>query len=238
MADHQQRTAVGPQEPHQPLLGVDVQVVRRLVEAKDVAAGEEDAGELDAAPLAAGQHTDGGVDPGRVETEPGGEPSGLAVGGVPAMDPERLLGAGVAGDVAFVGPLLHRDAELLDALELGVDAAPGQDVGDRGAAVEHSGDAGILRQVAERAGVDHATRGRLDLTAQHPEQARLARPVAADQPDLVPGHDGEVGRPDDEPATDLYRESLGLEHRARLAVAPPPSNCGFAGTDARASPHA
>ena len=75
----------------------------------------------------------------------------LALGRVPAVDAEQLLGAGVAGDVALVGALLHRDAQLLDALELVVDAAPGQDVGDGGAAVEHAGDARVLRQVAEAA---------------------------------------------------------------------------------------
>ena len=81
--------------------------------------------------------------------EPGRQGAGLAVGGVAAVRAELLLGAGVAGHVALVGALLHGDAELLDALQLGVDAAAGEDVGDGGAAVEHAGDARVLRQVAE-----------------------------------------------------------------------------------------
>ena len=65
VADDEQRAAVAAQEAHQPLLGVDVEVVRRLVEAQHVAAGEQDAGQLDAPPLAAGQHADREVDAAR-----------------------------------------------------------------------------------------------------------------------------------------------------------------------------
>ena len=217
VADDEQGAAVGAQEPHQPLLGVDVEVVGRLVEAQHVAAGEEDAGQLDAAALAARQHADRVVDAVGADAEAGGQRARLAVGGVAAVGPEQLLGAGVAGDVALVGALLHGDAQLLDALDLGVDAAPGQDVGDGGAPVEHAGDARILRQVAEGALADDPPGGRLGLAAEHAEQARLAGAVAADEADLVAGHHGEVGRLDDEPAADLHRESLRLEHRARLS---------------------
>ena len=149
--------------------------------------------------------------------EPGRQGAGLAVGGVPAVRAELLLGARVAGDVALVGELLHGDAQLLDALELGVDAAPGQDVGDGGATVEDAGDARVLRQVAERALADDPPGRRLGLAAEHAEQARLAGAVAPDEADLVAGHDGEVGRLDDEPAADLDRERLRLEHRPRVS---------------------
>ena len=52
VADDEQRAAVVAQEPEQPLLGVDVEVVRRLVEQQHVAAGEQDPGQLDPPPLA------------------------------------------------------------------------------------------------------------------------------------------------------------------------------------------
>ena len=58
VADHQQRAAVGAQELQQPHLGVDVEVVGRLVEQQHVAAGEQDAGQLDAAALATAEHAD------------------------------------------------------------------------------------------------------------------------------------------------------------------------------------
>ena len=58
VADHEQRAAVRAQELHQPLLGVDVEVVRRLVEQQQVAAREQDARELDAPALTTGQRAD------------------------------------------------------------------------------------------------------------------------------------------------------------------------------------
>ena len=62
VADDEQGAPVGPQEAHQPVLGVAVEVVGRLVEEQHVAAGEQDAGQLDPAALAAGQHPEGQVD--------------------------------------------------------------------------------------------------------------------------------------------------------------------------------
>ena len=96
---------------------------------------------------------------------------------------------------------------------------PERHVGDGRAAVEHAGDARVLRQVAEAALADDAPGRRLGLAAEDAEQAGLAGAVAADEADLVAGHDGEVGRLDDEPAADLHRESLRLEHRSRLSGA-------------------
>ena len=89
-------------------------------------------------------------------------------------------------------------------------------MGDGGATVEHAGDARVLRQVPEGALADDPTGGRLGLATEDAEQAGLAGAVAADEADLVAGHHGEVGRLDDEPAADLDRETLRLEHRSRL----------------------
>ena len=75
VADHQQRAAVGAQELHQPHLGVDVEVVGRLVEQQHVAAGEQDAGQLDAPPLAAAQHADRQLQPVATETR---DPAAIA----------------------------------------------------------------------------------------------------------------------------------------------------------------
>ena len=102
VADDEQGAAVGPQEAHQPLLGVDVEVVRRLVEAQHVAAREQDPGQLDAPPLAARQHADRVLDAVRADAETGGQGAGLAVGGVAAVRAELLLGTRVAADVALV----------------------------------------------------------------------------------------------------------------------------------------
>ncbi len=192
VADDQQRSAVLPEEAHQPLLGIDVEVVRRLVEAQHVAAGEQDPRQLDPPALAARQHTDREVDAVLVDPQPGRHRARFALGRVSAAHAEHLLGARIPVDVALVRSLLHLDAELLDPFQLLVDAAAGQHVGHGGAAVENASDAGILRQVAEPALADHPPGGRVDGAAQNTEQARLAGAVAADDADLVAGHDGEA----------------------------------------------
>ena len=66
-------------------------------------------------------------------------------------------------------------------------------MGDGGAAVEHAGDARILRQIAEATLAHHLAAGRLQGTTEHPEQRRLAGTVAPDQTDLVARHHGERG---------------------------------------------
>ena len=65
VADDEQGAAVGAQEAEQPVAGVVVEVVGGLVEHEQLAAGEEDAGQLDPAALAAGQHADRAGRPGR-----------------------------------------------------------------------------------------------------------------------------------------------------------------------------
>ncbi len=123
VADHQQRAPIAAQETHQPLLGVDVEVVGGLVEAEHVAAGEQDAGEFDAPPLTAREHADGEFDAVLAETESRHQAACLAVRPVATGEAEHLHGARVALDIAFVRCLLHRDAELLDPFQLGVDPA-------------------------------------------------------------------------------------------------------------------
>ena len=63
VADDDERAAVLGKESEQPVAGVVVEVVRRLVEQEQLAAGEQDASELDAAALAARQDTDRQVEP-------------------------------------------------------------------------------------------------------------------------------------------------------------------------------
>ena len=113
--------------------------------------------------------------------------------------------------------LLHGDAQLLDALDVGVDTTPGQDVGDGGAGVGGGVHPRVLGQVAEPALADHPPGGRLGMTTEHTEQAGLARPVATDEADLVLGHDREVGPLDNEAAADRHGETLRLQHGSSLA---------------------
>jgi hypothetical protein len=100
VADDQQGTAVAPEELQHPLLGVGVEVVGRLVEQEDVAAGEQDAHQLDPAPLAAGQRAERQVEAVVGQADAGGEAADLALGRVAAVEAELLLRLAVAGDVA------------------------------------------------------------------------------------------------------------------------------------------
>ena len=220
VADHEQRTLVLPQEPEQPGLRVDVEVVGRLVEAQHVGAGEEDAGEFDTAPLAAGQHAERQIEAivGKPETDR--HRPRLAVGGVPAGGAEHLLGLEVPADIALVGVLLHGDAQLLDPDDLVVDALAGQDVGDAGATVEVAVDLRILREVTEAALAQHLAGRGLVGAAEHLEQAGLAGTVAADDADLVAGHDGEAGAVDQQPPSHFDRDGLRLQHLDRLRSHP------------------
>jgi len=58
VADDEQRAAESAEEAEEPFLGVDVEVVRRLVEAQHLGPGEEDPRELDAPTLTTRQDTD------------------------------------------------------------------------------------------------------------------------------------------------------------------------------------
>ena len=160
VADHEQRTLVLPHVLEQPGLGVDVEVVGRFVETQHVGAGEEDPGELDAAPLAARQHAEREFEPIVGQPEPDRHRPRLAVGRVAAGRAEHLLGLEVPVDVSLVGVLLHRDAELLHPDDLVVDALAGQDVGDAGAPVEVTVDLRVLREIAEAALAQHLARRR------------------------------------------------------------------------------
>ena len=56
------------------------------------------------------------------QAEAGHDAARLALGRIAAGRGELVLGAAVAGHVALVGVGLHRHAQLLDAVELLVDA--------------------------------------------------------------------------------------------------------------------
>ena len=77
MADDEQRAAIVAEELHEPGAGVDVEVVRRLVEQQHVAAGEQDAAELDPAALTARQDGKGEVDAVTLDAEAGDQRSHL-----------------------------------------------------------------------------------------------------------------------------------------------------------------
>src|SRR4029453_8854769 len=137
---------------------------------------------------------------------------------------ELALGSAVPRHVAIARIFLHRDAQLLDARHLVVEAATRQHMRDRGAAVEQTGEARILRQISEAAATHDAAPERLGLATEYPEEARLAGTVAADESHLVGRNDGERRVVEDESSADIHRHTLDLQHPTRLAAAAPIRN--------------
>ena len=93
MTDDDQRAAVLAEEAEQPVAGVVVQMVGRFVEQQQVAAGKEDASQLDSAALAAREDADRKVETVPTETEAGREAAHLGLGRVAAGVLELIVGA-------------------------------------------------------------------------------------------------------------------------------------------------
>ena len=100
VADDEQRAAERAQERHQPRLGVDVEVVRRLVEQQEVAAREQDARELDAPALTTGERADREVEAVAGEPEARADAPHFGFGRVAARGAERVLGVAEGAHVA------------------------------------------------------------------------------------------------------------------------------------------
>ena len=92
MAHNEQRAAVRAQELEQPAAGVGVEVVRRFVEQEQLAPAEQDAHQLGAPPLPAGQRAEVEVEAVGAEPDAVGELADLGLGRVATGGLERLLG--------------------------------------------------------------------------------------------------------------------------------------------------
>ena len=213
VADHQQRPAVLPEKLEQPCLGIDVEMVRRLIEKKNVTSREENACQFDSSALPTGQHTDRKVQTLSIEPEAGCNAARLTFRRVTTLQRKLFFSPAVSRDVALARIFLHGDAQLLDTCQIFVDVSSGQNVRDRRSTVVDSGDTRILRQIAEASfAYDLAVDG-LCLSSEDFEQTRLARAVSADKTHFVSCHDRERSAFDDESATDLDGQGLSLEHR-------------------------
>jgi hypothetical protein len=210
VADDEQRAAVLAHEAEEPLLRVAVEVVGGLVEQEHVAAREEDAGDLHPASLATRQGTDGQVEAVLVEAEASRDAQHLALGRVPTVEPELLLGPTEPLDGPLGGVFLHLQPELLDADQRVVEPPTRQDVAHGGDVVVDAVEPGILREVAEPPAAVDDTGERVGRAAQHLQQARLPGPVPADEAHLVTGADREAGPLEDEVAAHFDGELTGL----------------------------
>jgi hypothetical protein len=193
VGDHHEPPAEGAQEVAQPHDRVGVEVVGGLVEQQCLGAGEQDAGQLDAAALATRQG------PQRLGHQPVGDPErlgdlgGLRLGGVAATGVQLAVGRRVAPHA----PVLDRGVGRRH-LELGraqpaydvVQPARGEDPLADGH-VEVAG-AGVLRQVSHLPGRLDPAGGRQPLAREDLGEGGLAGAVAPHQPDLVTRRDTEA----------------------------------------------
>ena len=213
VTDHEEPTAERPQELHEPLLGVDVEVVRRLVEQEEVAAGEQDPGELHPPPLSPRQRGDRQVETIRPETEPGRDAANLRVGRVATGVAVPILGIAVRPNIARRCVVGHPPVELVETAAGRIESAGRQHVRERSAVEPGTPRRGVLRQISDRTrSGDHTVRGGR-VTGQNLQERGLADAVAADETDLVSGAQRERCAGQRVPATNFHREIAYLEHR-------------------------
>ena len=187
VTDHEQRAAVRTQKAHEPGLRVDIEVVRRLVEHQQVAAREQDARELDATAFTTGERADRQIETIGTEAEPRTDPTHFRFRGVPARGLERVLGGGVALDVAFRRIGIDLQAQLFELAGRNVEAAPGEHMRERRAVEAGAAGRRVLGEVSDRGRPQHDTARRGRSTCDDFHHRGLARAVAADQADLVAG---------------------------------------------------
>ena len=216
VADDHEAAAVRLEEVAQPHDRVGVEVVGGLVEQHDLGAGEQDAGELDAAALATGEGADRLGEDALLDPEGRGHLRGLGLGGVPATGVELGVGARPALHAALVDLRVlvgHLDLGLTQAAYDVVEAARRQDPvagDDLGVA-----DPRVLREVADLAAADDLAVGRGALAGEDAGEGRLAGTVAPHEADLVACGDAEGDVLHEEPRAGSDLELLGGDHLGR-----------------------
>ena len=156
-------------------------MVGRLVEEQDVAAGEKDAGQLEAPALSPRKHADGQVQAVAGQPQPGDELADLGFARIPAGGREAFLGSRVTVD----GPLgrisLHGRPEPLEPDRGLVQAPPRQHVRQPAGLDLRGQPARVLGEETERPHPLDLAGRRRQFPAQHLEQARFPGTVTAHQ---------------------------------------------------------
>ena len=194
--DDDRRAVVAGQELLEELRGLDVQVVRRLVEQQKIGLLKQQLGQRRPALLTTRQSRDGQIVVGRREAQPAQH---LANGHFVVIAARRLqpmlefvvLGHQVLGPVGVMmigdelGDLGHPLLELADVVE-----RAGHLGQQRVGRVQRR----FLRQIRDlqAASPGHRADLRLNLAGDELEQRGLARPVRSDQADLLPSVDHPV----------------------------------------------
>ncbi len=190
-------------------------MVGRLVEQQRLGAREQDARQLDPPPLTTGEGPQLLAEDPLLDAEAGRDLGSLGLRGIAAT-----------GVQVGVGPLVATHRPLADrrlvAAHLGLGLPqPAYDVVETARREdpltrENLGiaGAGVLRQVADRAGGVHGTGRRLAFAGEDLGEGGLAGAVAADESDLVARSDTEADVLHQQPRPGTHLEVLGGDHQA------------------------
>ena len=216
VADDQQRPLVGAQVLDQPRLGVEVEVVGRLVEEEDIGLGVEDPRQLHPAPLAARHGHHRLVELSFPDSQGSCDALGLRLGGEPTPGLELVVEAGEPPDgLVALGPGRRLDltANLLHPPQHRPDLAGGEDALEGGDfPVLQVGGLRLLGEIAHLAGDgDRAGGGRVE-AHEGLHEGGLARSVATHEPDLVPRLQAERDPVQQRDGADVDAEVLDDEH--------------------------
>ena len=213
VADHDETAPVGPEELAQPDDRVGVEVVGRLVEEQRLGAGEQDAGQLDAAPLTTRQGAQRLGHQPVLDPERGRDLGGLGLGGVPTAGVQ----VGVRALVAAHRPVADEGSSLPISSSAAwsrrtTESRPRADRIARGPAPRGRRSAGP-GQVADRAGGVDLAGGGQAVAGEDAGQRGLPAPLRPTRP-TVSGSDpeGDVVHQQPSPGSDL--ELLGTDHEA------------------------
>ncbi len=145
MTDDEQRAAVRAQERREPRLGVDVEVVGRLVEQHEIAAREQNARQFGAAALATRQRGDRQVETIGRQAEAGDDAPHFRLRRVTTRRRERFFRVAVRLDVARRRIGIDLGAQIFESLRRDVEAAARQHVRERGPVDARAARGRILR---------------------------------------------------------------------------------------------
>ena len=180
----------------QPALRRPVEVVGRLVEDHQLGLLEEHPHQVDPPALAPGEGIDVLEEELLAQTEPIGQPGHHRLRLVAPVALELLLQIGEELDVLLRRVLGHGGTRRPQRVVQHIEAAGREDVGETGGLQTEAGGDGSLGQKAEgaqEADVAPVAELRGGLPDDNRDEGRLARAVAADQPDLLSGAYDERG---------------------------------------------
>ena len=202
VADDQHGVRIVGQILLQPECTFQVEVVGGLVEQQQIGLGEQHRAECDAHAPTAGELGTGAALGGIVEAEAGQDAGGARWSGVRTDVGQALVDQGDAlGIVRGLGFL-----EETVALRVGGQHEFDQAVGAARRLLGHPADAHCARQA------DAAVVG-MQLAGDQLEQRGLARAVATDESDLMPGRNADRGFVEDRAALDAVGEVIDVQHR-------------------------